>query len=308
MNKAHRLLSLAPAALLVFGATLSTGAHALATWSSSGCNSTRLNNGTTNGTNVSAGTSTSGGAMVGNGCALNSALDGTLTVSAWSNTQGGTVETRAYLTAQGVPTNTNTGIANPNFNTSTNGKFETAQLMGYDGSGFGIKNRGVDGRDTNEGSSPEHAVDNNGFTDGLLLSFSESTTLRSLTVGWSQTDADLSVLAYTGAGAPVMTGKSVSDLLSSGWSLVSNLTDVSGTIGFNAGALGVAKSSSYWFVSAYNQGFGGGYTNSNDHFKLSAFSGERTPSNDQQVSEPGALALAGVALLGLWGARRRRSV
>lgn len=286
MKQVHRLLSLAPAALLLVGATLSTGAHAMATWSSSGCNSTRLNNGTSNGAldNVKAGTNVGSGAMVGNSCGLNSALDGTLTVTAWSNTQGGTVNAS---------------------NISTNGKFETAQLMGYDG-GFGVKNRGVDGRDLNEGGSPEHAVDNNGFTDGLLLSFTESTTLRSLTVGWSQTDADLSVLAYTGAGAPIMTGKSVSDLLSNGWSLVSNLTDVAGTVGFNAGALGVAKSSSYWFVSAYNQGFGGSYTNNNDHFKLSAFSGERTPNN-QQVSEPGALALASLAVLGMWSARRRRS-
>lgn len=285
MNQAHRFLSLVPAALLLAGAALSTGAHAMATWSSTGCSSTRLNNGTTAaGSNVTAGTNVGSGAMVGNTCALNSALDGSLTVSAWSNTQGGTVNAS---------------------NISTNGKFETAQLMGYDG-GFGIKNRGVDGRDANEGGSPEHAVDNNGFTDGLLLSFSESTTLRSLTVGWSQTDADISVLAYTGGGSPVMTGKSVSDLLSNGWTLVSNLTDVTGTVGFNAGALGVAKSSSYWFVSAYNQGFGGSYTNNNDHFKLAAFSGERTP-NDQQVSEPGALALAGLALMGLWGTRRRRA-
>ena len=59
-------------------------------------------------------------------------------------------------------------------------------------------------------------------------------------------------------------------------------------------------------MSAYNQGFGGSWTNSNDHFKLASFSGERK-GTDNQVSEPAGLALAGLGLLGVWGVRRRRA-
>lgn len=291
MNQSSRISSLASASLLALGLGLSSGAQAMATWSSSGCSSSAMNAGTAVAGSVTAGTkiTASGAAGTshvygGNKCSLTSASDGTLTVSAWSNTQGGTV-----------------GAGN----VSTNGKFETAQLMGYTG-GFGIKNRGAaDNRDLDESSAPEHAIDNNGFTDGLLLSFTESTILRSLTTGYYSGDADISVLAYTGAGAPVMTGKSVSDLLANGWSLVSNLADVnSGTRSFNTGV--GATSSSYWFVSAYNQGFGGNWSNNNDHFKLAAFSGERK-GTDNQVSEPAGLALAGLGLLGVWGVRRRRA-
>lgn len=305
MIQAPRFNTLAAAGMLSAGLLLSSGAQALATWSASGCKTDDTTTGAVdfNYNNLNGGRSaapvsgfttkvTASGASgtstvyAGNACTLSSATDGNLTVSAWSNTQGGTV-----------------GAGN----VSTNGKFESAQLMGYDG-GFGVKNRGAaDNRDLNESGTPEHAVDNNGFTDGVMLSFTQSTILRSVSVGYYDTDSDLSVLAYMGAGAPVMTGKSVSDLLANGWVLVSNLTDVTGTRSFNSGAVGVATQSSYWFVSAYNQGFGGGFTNSNDHFKLSAFSGETGGGGDHQVSEPAGLALAGLALLGVWGGRRRRS-
>lgn len=242
---------------------------------------------------------------VGNSCAISGA-DANVTVSAWANTNGGTV-------ANGY-----------------NGKYETATLKAWDGSGFAVQNRNPGSIDDIEGSSPEHAVDNDDFTDGLMFSFSKSVTLNSLTIGWScdktcassgdsntARDADVSVLAYTGTGNPFaaldpnyIQNQTVSQLLSKGWTLVGNYANVDdlnptgpgGTKNFST-----AVSSSWWLVTAYNSAFGTG-TNlegGNDFFKLLSVSGTSS-SGGSGAPEPAGLALVALAAFGAAVARRRK--
>lgn len=167
--------------------------------------------------------------------------------------------------------------------------------------------------DTGEtlGTAPEHAIDNQQYVDSVELAFSSSTALSSVTVGWnaltdmsgySTSNADFDVLAYTGGGtgAPVMTG-SYASLLSSGWVLVgqyANLGD--NTVTVNAGGV----SSSYWLVTA-DMSWGAGHlaltnTSGNDYFKIASVAG--TP---KKIPEPGSLALLGMG--GLLLLRIRKS-
>lgn len=268
MIQARRLSALVSASALLIGLGLASSAQALTTWSQGGCS------------------------WAGSGNNKTCKIDGganDLTIQAYSNTQG---VTGSY----------------PDGTAISGGKFETAELMSYSG-GYGVKNRGVDGRDMNETGEPEHAIDNDGFTDGLLLSFTDSTILRSLTMGYTNTDADVSILAYVGTGDPnlgdhVLAGKTTAQLLSNGWKLVaSNTSSSTGTRSFNSATDGSAISSSYWFVSAYNQGYAGSGAGANDHFKIHTFTSD--PGPRKQVSEPGALALAGIGLLAVWQRRRK---
>jgi hypothetical protein len=103
-------------------------------------------------------------------------------VSAWSNTKNSTTAADAYI--------------------------EKAYLASYSG-GLGVTNRdGVSGGgDTYEGtiaqtSVPGHTLDNAARYDSMLFDFGagKSFQLKSVTVGWWQTDSDLTILAYTGTG------------------------------------------------------------------------------------------------------------
>lgn len=186
--------------------------------------------------------------------------------------------------------------------------FAAATITNQGGSGAGMTTAGE------TTTSPNHAIDNNGATELVSLKFGSAIKLESVTLGWSSTDSDISVLAYTGAGAQPasIAGLSLSGLLSSGWTLVgsySNLvTGVAKTV-TNAGNI----SSSWWLVSAYNSGFGSssnsstsGLDNNNDYVKLLAVAGSVVGSTGGKVSEPGTIALFGLALLGTLAAGRRR--
>lgn len=214
-------------------------------------------------------------------------------------------------------------------NTTATNRWRAANLSDQGSSGFGL-NHGNTTFDAGEGTSPEHSIDNNGARDGLMYSFGSSTILSSLTVGWWSRDLDITVLRYTGSDAPNLTtwGITGSNTLSgtmTGWELVGNYASVaygsesstssaacqtSGantasctqTIGINAGGL----ASSHWLIMAYSSAFGTGtnLSNGNDYFKLLSVTGAKVPTS--QVAEPGALALAGIAGLGLFAARRRQ--
>jgi hypothetical protein len=188
--------------------------------------------------------------------------------------------------------------------------FTSAALSDQGGSGRGMST----GTDS---GSPNHAFDNTGTTELLSLQFGTKVDLDSVTVGWSSTDADLSVLAYTGSGSPTtVAGRTWSQLLASGWSLIGHYAGSgTGTRTINTGNV----TSSWWLISAFNSGFGGSVTsgldNGNDYVKLLAVAGSAvsvcvpgTPGcGGQQVSEPASLALFGLAALGVMAVRRRNA-
>lgn len=166
--------------------------------------------------------------------------------------------------------------------------------------------------------SPQHAMDNNGYTESILLNFSSMGTavLNAITIGWKYNDADVSILAYTGNNVAVdnpgnLSGKTYSGLLTSGWEIVSNQGNlVEGvTRSFNTGPTPI--SSSYWLIAAYNTAFSGPTCNGgtcgggNDYFKISALGGSVTPP-DNKVPEPSPLALLGATALGMIALRRRQ--
>jgi len=146
-------------------------------------------------------------------------------------------------------------------------------------------------------------MDNSGKTDLLSLKFAAAVKLDSLSLGWYKDDSDVSVLAYTGAAPPPVSisGKTVANLVSSGWSLVANLANVKATAPtFNAGG----TSSSWWLISAYNSGYGGtAIDGTSDYVKLLSVSNS-TPG---KVPEPGSLALMGLAACAAFGLRRRKA-
>jgi hypothetical protein len=157
-----------------------------------------------------------------------------------------------------------------------------------------------------------------------LVDFGGTTkvTLESVTVGYWDTDADITVMAYSGTGAPTLAGKTWGDLqlVGSGWTTVGNYGNIgTGAETVNTGIKtgGVAVSSSYWLIGAYNPlasnisanvgtaSIGTGKTGElYDYIKLASVAGTVVKSQGD-APEPGTLALFGAALLGMIGLRRR---
>lgn len=204
--------------------------------------------------------------------------------------------------------------------------FVSAAITDQSGSGVGMNSDGS--------TAPNHAIDNNGRLELMMLNFNNNkVVLNSWNTGWSYNDTDVSLLRWVGAATgPNMlttadfTNKSSADLLAMGWALVKNVdmdgnqtnTNSNATYGGLSATSGLAvnasNSSSWWIISSYFQGGSTApFNNGDDYFKLlsvnatcvSNTAGGACNTVPPGAPEPGSLALAGVALLGLYGSRRR---
>lgn len=217
-------------------------------------------------------------------------------------------------------------------NTGAGSTFVQGSLGEFDPAGFGAYTG------ANEtGTNWHHAFDNKttacgtgtattgcgGSVEAMLLNFgSAKVNLTQVKIGSYSGDADLSVYRWDGAATgPTMTSIAAingSGTLS-GWTLVGS-NDMDLVNPFNTGS---TKFSSYFLITTY---FGAGGTNldgNNDAFKINSFTattctgtltgGFGTAAGNGaicdttvKVSEPGSLALAGIAFLGVAAARRRK--
>ena len=267
---------------------------------------------------------------------------------------GSTYGNTVFCTSSTAPTpqlQTVTGWANTGSYSATAspyGTLESAYIVNY-GGGLGVTNRdgastSAPAPDPNEGvpgstSPPEHAIDNNrlgvpGSTtdpintglspgsyiyDSVMLTFASDVSLTGVTIGWSQTDSDITVLAYQGAaGGEGLSGRNYANLTASNdWKLVGHYSDLATNSlqlingASNADTTSVSSvSSRYWLIGAYNPLVGSGgltsqWTTGNDFVKLLSVTGI-VPG--QKVPEPASRWLV-LAVLGAggWMTRSQRS-
>lgn len=212
--------------------------------------------------------------------------------------------TMVYSSPTGKGNATVRGISN----TGSGGDLASAQVALW--SGVGVKNA------YESGSSPNHAADNSGYIDAVLIDFGASlVTLDSLQIGWpsssSSYDSDITLLAYTGSGNPLNAGDGdylgnldYSQLLSQGWAHAGDYSNVAQQPGKTVSVNGGGYSSSLWLVSAFNPFVSSkNWSTGNDYFKLSALGG-RVGTPPSGIPEPGTLALL-AAGLGVMRLRRR---
>ncbi|KQV49394.1 hypothetical protein ASC95_17490 [Pelomonas sp. Root1217] len=168
--------------------------------------------------------------------------------------------------------------ASNDVNNKVNGNWTSNALTQFAGNGQGM----YTGTDN---GSPYHALDNNQNTEAVLLSFSASTVLSSVGLGFTSnveiscknttTQAmtyqnggtcgagttqvgtglvDVSVFRWTGAAAPTLTGAAAGTM--AGWELVGNYGDMVQDTSNPYNQVNTAgKTSSWWLISAYNSGF-----------------------------------------------------
>lgn len=200
--------------------------------------------------------------------------------------------------------------------TNATSELNTGRVVVY-GGGLGITNQdgpnGPGSGDANERDSddPEHAIDNDGRKDSMLLTFGSAVNLTHLQIGYRSGDSDMTVLAFTGGSCNgSVLGQTYSSLLSCGWELVSHIANVS-TSGFTSINNTASIASQYWLIGTYisdlaNAGKTVGTIEASnvtvkDHVKLLAVKGDP----EQRVPEPGTLGLLGIAALGFWRLRRK---
>lgn len=171
---------------------------------------------------------------------------------------------------------------------------------------------------------PEHAIDNQGRYEMVLVSFDELVNLTSVNFGWTgksdyNADSDYTVMAFQGdAGNQSIDGSTWSSLSSSGWSLIGHYADATTNENRSLASGGNSSAgvySSFWLIGAYNPlvGSNKGWSDS-DYLKLASVTGtvcapgvpQCSPPTTGNVPEPGSLALVGLGLLGVMRLRKAR--
>lgn len=251
------------------------------------------------------GGSTSESSVLGNTVTKGSTI--TATAQAWANTNDGAGSSSKGSTSS---------------STAESYKLETAYLNIYSG-GLGVKNQDATSSSSTTGDNSEggytfpaeHTTDNNQRYDSVLFSFSSAIDLNSVTIGFKDNDSDITVLAYTGNScssgtcSSSLSGKTYSELVSYGWELIGQYTDLAINTAKAVNAGNVA--SSLWLIGAANTMVGGSKDTSKDYVKLLALAGDKyappPPPPPPGVPEPGTLLLMSAGLIGLARYNKRRT-
>lgn len=213
---------------------------------------------------------------------------------------------------------TNRDLSLTAWGSQNDGTFGAAFVSKQGSDGFGVGSASEGGE---LATSPGDALDNDPTSlapNLFLLSFDAAVMLDRVTLGWSFNDADLTVMAYTGALAPaaLLTGQTASTLVAggagAGWALIENVGDADASVATATAASGSdvsyavnagKVSSRLWLIGAYSPGYGAGSMDSLVDYGrlLSVTTGDATV--DATVDEPVGLALVGLGLGVAWAAR-----
>lgn len=176
------------------------------------------------------------------------------------------------------------------------GRYYTGSVQNWSG---GI---GVFAND--DSGSPQHAIDNNGKDNFLLIEFDNpSYLLEKFKIGWKSGDSDVEVWVGGGDLGPGFSLNSYDAALCGGYCAYADLA----TLGFTKVKVFEDVAINSWIsvntdVTGRYAIFAGQYGESNDYFKLSGIQGTEVV----QVPEPGTMALMGTGLVVIGGILRRR--